>query len=142
MIFRSLAILMLLNSVLVVGQTQKPDLYLFFKADSAKRMYKIPFNIGKGKPVIYDLVDETRRPIVNFAYVPIDVRKSYFVDSTFVKRRTRTLDQVKGDSNFLRDTRDREYPYRRVFIVEFISPNRFEVIQVDSYIGSEDILYP
>jgi len=142
MIFRFLSILMLLNTGGVVGQTQKPDLYLLFKADSAKKMYKIPFDSGDTRLVAYDFVvplADGRK--AHYAYTPLNMQDFIWVDSNFVKRHAKTFGQVKANPNLGYDSQDQKrYPYKRVFILEFWRPNRFKLIEVTSYIGSEHLL--
>ena len=102
-------LLVLLNMGRVTGQTRKPDLYLLFKEDSAKKMYKIPFDSGDTRLVAYDFavpLSDGRK--AHYAYTPLNMQDFIWVDSNFVKRHAKTISQVKSNPNLGYDSRDKK----------------------------------
>lgn len=97
-----------------------------------------------GEHDIYDLFSYREVPIkpgltgtVSFMTLD-DPDKVLYQDEHFVKTKVKRMEQVAKLSNMFYDTTNaKEFPFRKVFIVEPISPNKYSVRQVVTYIGSD-----
>ena len=153
---RSFFVVILLSGVFFYskrsfGQTKvKPDLYIFFQENLEKGMYKITrkseaqirpkkkINIPEYEYDIYTyqytLQDTTRRRRYKLQTLS---KSNYCIrDSSFMKRNVKQFEVLK---NIYYDIFDhKNFPFSRVFIVEYISANQYKVIQVSTYLGSDD----
>ena len=128
-------------------QNVKQNLYLFFNENSNNGMSKearIQKEVIKNGRIMYPKYDYDIYTYLNekrkSRYRLATINKSVYSvkDSIFVKKYSKTFDQVKHLENLYYDTRDtKRFPFNKVFIVEYISPNKYKVIQVDSYMGSD-----
>ncbi len=133
-----------------LGQKKvKPDLYIFFKENPLKGMYKTTYKdsavIRPDKKInrpayeydiytyTYVLQDTTRKRRYKLETISKD---NYCVrDSNFMKKNTKQFDVLK---NIRYDIFDyKRFPYKRVFIVEYLSTNQYKVIEVSTYLGSD-----
>ena len=122
-------------------KNNKSDLYLYFKGGE-KNMSKIRRDAGDND--IYDLFwyrevmirpGVTERVIFRTLDHP---DKISYQDEDFVKSKVKTIEQVsKLAGMFFDTTNEKAFPFRKVFIVEPISPNKYSVRQVVTYIGSD-----
>ncbi|MGB4776449.1 MAG: hypothetical protein WBP45_14830 [Daejeonella sp.] len=59
-------------------------------------------------------------------------------DSNFVRKNAKQFKSVKDIKGFFYDSTDyKRFPFKCVFIVEYIDVNRYKVVQVNTYIGSD-----
>ena len=120
---------------------EKPVLYLYFK-DGEHKMSKVRRDAGEHD--IYDLFSYREVPIkpgligtVSFMTLD-DPDKVLYQDEHFVKTKVKRMEQVAKLSNMFYDTTNaKAFPFRKVFIVEPISPNKYSMRQVVTYIGSD-----
>ncbi|KLT64714.1 hypothetical protein [Pedobacter sp. BMA] len=134
---------------LVFGQSKiKPDLYLYFKPDSLNKIYKSDLTC-RNSDSRNDQQSSEAKHIYHYSYVSNDGKKEYSYEllssspqdhsfitdkSIFIKKHIvpyQNLEKIKG---FIADSWDSKvFPYRKVFIVEKISKDKFKVIQVQLY---------
>lgn len=131
-------------------QKAKSDLYLYFKPDSLsyKMNYKQAKDITrKGKVVSprYDYDVYTWQYFsdskIRQRYKLITVNKGNysFRDSAFVKTKAKTFKQMRKNKAIFYDSSDaKRFLFRNIFIVEYTSPNKYKIVQVQSYIGSNN----
>jgi hypothetical protein len=150
MLFAALLFGLLLSFSSSFGQTKiKPTLYLFFEENAAKGMYKITrkseaiirpkkkINIPEYEYDIYTyqytLQDTTRRR--RYKLQSLNKNNYCIRDSSFMKRNVKKFEVLKNIHYDIFDHKN--FPYSRVFIVEYISANQFKVIQVSTYLGTD-----
>lgn len=142
--------ILLVNFKSSSGQKKvKPDLYINFEENPGKGMYKIT---RKSSAVLrpdkkintpeyeydiytyqYALQDTTRKRRYKLQTLS---KSTYCVrDSGFMKRNAKPFEVLNKIEYDIFDTK--RFPYKRVFIVEYLSPNQYKVIQVSTYLGSD-----
>jgi hypothetical protein len=125
---------------------QKKDVYLYFKEDLSKHIYKGFANLKatnedkeeKRYDVYwYKLTNKKNgRPLI-FAYVPVNMHKFEYKDESFVKSSVKTIEQLQDIDSFGYDTRDeKRFPFKKVYIVEYVAHNMYKVIQVETHLSS------
>ncbi len=136
------------------GQSKvKKNLYLYFKADSARRSFKETIkNEGytrRGKiylPVEYEVYgiiyisEDKKTEHLKRMFVNLNKNVYCVIDSNILKSKKmvpyKDLRNIKG---IYEDVSDKKrFPYGKVFIVEEIERNQYKVVEVQSYIGSDD----
>ena len=149
MIYRLSLILIFIASSCHAQHKAKPDLYLYFKPDSL--IYKINQKrtediIRKGKVVSpkydYDVYTWQYLSDYNirrrFKLMTIDKSNYYLKDSVFVKKNAKTFEQIKNNSSIFYDSTDtKRFPFRKIFIAEYIATNQYKIVQVQTYMGSD-----
>lgn len=126
----------------------KPILYLFFKeriSDGMSKQHRKNDNSVKknGKTIsekydydIYTYSDENN----SFRYrLATDDKNRYSVkDQAFFMKNGITYDKLKKNKNIYYDSSDlKNFPYAKVFILEYVSQNKYKLIQVGTYLGSD-----
>ena len=122
----------------------KSDTYLYFKEDTLRQILKqrnftTDRNNHKYGYDVYVFKINTRTGNKDhlYAYTPLDSNKYIYVNKKFIQSSIKTIDELDKIEAFGYDTTDqRRFPFKRVFIVEFISNNKYKVIQVNSFINS------
>ena len=144
-VFKKIILLLLLTLCSLTScfaqKDKKPDLYLYFK-DGEKNMSKVRRDAGNND--IYDLFwyrEVTIKPGLTGRVIFMTVDhpdKIFYKDEAFVKSKVKTIEQISKLPNMYYDTsNEKAFPFRKVFIVEPISPNKYSVRQVVTYIGSD-----
>lgn len=145
--FRHIILFILLIGYNTSSAQKKTELYLLFKKDDNDMMSKQQRKsnnqvIKKGKIIsgkydydVYIFLDKA----TSFSLKLATNDKTTFCikDSSFVKKHAKSYEQVKTNKNIYYDSRDKNFPYEKVFVVEYINQNQYKVIQVDTYIGSD-----
>ncbi|MGE6220674.1 hypothetical protein ACQKCH_12675 [Nubsella zeaxanthinifaciens] len=85
---------------------------------------------------IYTFKDTEHSRYLKLATINKDI---FFIkNATFVKRNGILFEKIKGNDNIYFDSTDaKNFPYRRIFVVEALDKDKFKVIQVNTYIGSD-----
>lgn len=132
-----------------LAQTKKkPDLYLFFKEDLNTGMIKqertdehATLKNGKIISSKRDYSIYTFRDKSNSSHYKLStINKSVFCikDGLFAKKHAISYLEISTNKNIYYDSRDsRNFPYEKVFVVEYINENEYKVIQVHTYMGSD-----
>jgi hypothetical protein len=150
LLFAALLFGLLLSFNSSFGQTKiKPTLYLFFEENAAKGMYKITRKVsGVIRPDkkinrpeygydIYGYQLGADRESDRYKFATMNINNYCIRDSNFVKKNIKEFDAIKNTKGFFYDTSYKGFPYKRVFIIEYISANQYKVIQVSTYLGSD-----
>jgi len=137
------------------GQSKiKKDLYLYFEADSAKSLKETRLIEGytrRGKvqlPVEYEIYEikyiseDKKTEHLKKMFVNLNKNVYCVIDSNILKSKKavpyKDLRSIKG---IYEDVSDKKrFPYRKLFIVEQIEKNQYKVVEVQSYIGSDDVM--
>lgn len=123
----------------------KKDVYIMFRQDSSNGTHKEhvllrPDNhLPEEKYEIYWYKVKSKKSgrDQTFAYVPIAMKKYIIKNEDFLKRSVSSIDELQMIDAFGYDSRDQKrFPYQRVFIVDYLSPDHYKVIQVNTYLGS------
>ncbi|MFM6954435.1 MAG: hypothetical protein ACKOWL_05565 [Sphingobacteriaceae bacterium] len=141
---------LLIQSKASLGQKNiKPDLYLLFKENIAKGMFKESRKdealirpekkkyIPEYKYVIYGYQLGADREGDRYKFATMNINNYCIRDSNFVKKNVKEFDAIKNIKGFFYDTSYKEFPYKRVFIVDYINANQYKVIEVSTYLGSD-----
>lgn len=148
MIYKINIILLLLavNSNLVQKRT-KPDLYILFKEDNivmSKQVRKSEKPVVKNGKIISDRFDydiytySDSSNSQRYRLATINKNDYWITTTSFVKRNGVKFSQIKNIKNIHYDTTDfKKFPYRKVFVVEYLKNNQYKVIQVNTYMGSD-----
>ncbi|WP_340380837.1 hypothetical protein [Daejeonella sp.] len=120
--------------------TSTPTMYKHTNSDTAfyNRTSKL-----RGPAYNYDVyyyrgLPAKSGPKKEFAFATIDKTYYYIADSTFLLHSTKKIDEVLNIEGIGYDTSDtKRYPFKKVFIVEFLAENKYKVIQVNTFIGTE-----
>ncbi|MCZ4245077.1 hypothetical protein [Pedobacter punctiformis] len=143
-------LLIFVVSSCIAQQKQKSDLYLYFKPDSLtyKTTQKENTDIvrkGKVFSAKYDYDIYTWQYFTEgnirhrYRLMTINKPEFSFKDSTFVKNKAMTFAQIKSNKSIYFDSTDsKRFPFRKVFVVEYISSNKYKLVEVKTYIGSDD----
>jgi hypothetical protein len=145
--FRYIILFILLTGCNTCLAQIKPELYLFFKEDTSngmsKQQRKNDNQVVKNGKIIsgkydYDIYIFLDKAIsFSLKLATIDKKNYCIKDSLFVKKYAKSYKQLKANKNIYYDTRDKKFPYKKVFIVEYINQNQYKIIQVDAYMGSD-----
>jgi hypothetical protein len=132
------------------GQTKvKPDLYIIFQENHSKGIFKESRKDGalirleKKKYIpeyeydIYGYQLGADRESDRYKFVTMNINNYCIRDSNFVRKNAKEFDAIKNTKGFFYDTSYKAFPYKRVFIVEYISANQYTVIQVSTYLGTD-----
>ncbi|WP_449439586.1 hypothetical protein [Pedobacter steynii] len=138
------------------GQTKvKKDLYLYFEADSAKSLKQTRLNEGytrRGKvylPVEYEtygikyISNDKESEIYDILFLNPNKNVYCVIDSNILKsKKVVPYKDLRGIKGIYEEVSDKKrFPYRKLFIVEQIEKNQYKVVEVQSYIGSDDRLF-
>jgi hypothetical protein len=121
----------------------KPDLYLYFKEDTSKHIYKV-FEILKAHNnkeekvdvFCYNLDERKDGKRLVLAYIPINSQIFNYRDESFLQSSVKKIEQIKDIDALKYGIAEKGFPFKKVYIVEYMSPNKYKVTQVTSYIGS------
>jgi hypothetical protein len=150
LLFSIILLGVLVHPKISLGQKKiKPDLYIFFQENHSKGMFK---ESRKDEALIrpekkkyipeyeydiytyqYTLQDTTRRR--RYKLQTLNKNNYCIRDSSFMKRNVKKFEVLKNIHYDIFDHKN--FPYSRVFIVEYISANQFKVIQVSTYLGTD-----
>lgn len=145
--FRHIILFILLIGYNTSSAQKKTDLYLLFKKDNNGIMSKQERKsdnqvVKKGKIIsgkynydVYIFLDKATQFSLKLATID---KKTYCIkDSSFVKKHAKSYEQVKTNKNIYYDSRDKKFPYEKVFVVDYINKNQYKDIQVNTYMGSD-----
>jgi len=151
------------------AQGQKKDLYLYFKVDSSKVIYKKYLKIGETKRLdkkidrsatehdiyMYSyLSDDGKRVLIYDLFASLD-KNNYCVGDTSIFKKYKILPykNLEKINGLISDQwNDKNFAYKRVFLVERIDKNQFKIIQVQLFfpfssngfrsreVGSKDLI--
>ncbi|MCZ4222909.1 hypothetical protein [Pedobacter rhodius] len=145
-----MCLILMIYCGLSFGQTKsKPDLYLYFKQDLSKKVYKSDLNL-QTKPANQNGQPSSEvQSIYHYAYLTDDGKKEYSYEllatipgthplicnrEIFSKYKIvpfQNLEKIKG---LIADGWDSsKFPYRRIFVVEKIAKTRYKVVQVQLF---------
>ncbi|WP_139298379.1 hypothetical protein [Pedobacter hartonius] len=116
-------------------------IYLYFQDDDGKSMSKVTRNAVKTD--VYTIywylhIKQDKDHIRRYAFCPIDESTFEYKDEKFVKTMVTTIDKVKNIPCFGYDTTDKKrFPFSKIYIVEYIKPDQYKMVEVNSYIGSD-----
>lgn len=145
--FRYIILFILLIGYGTSSAQKKTDLYLLFKKVNNGIMSKQQRKsdnqvVKKGKIIsrkydydVYMFLDKATQFSLKLATT--DKKTLCIKDSSFVKKHAKSYEQVKTNKNIYYDSRDKKFPYEKVFVVEYINQNQYKAIQVDTYMGSD-----
>lgn len=139
-----------------VGYAQKKvkkDIYLFFTPEAPNYKYSTPQSTGPIRGKIYPVEIDVYGTIYPSADGLKKIRNSYFM--TINKNRYRVTDSVEFKSlnaipyqnlpsikGIERESSDaRFFPYKNVYVIEKMGGNQFKIVQVRTYIGSNQVTY-
>lgn len=144
----ALLLALLALNINFVQQATKPNLYILFKENNDAGMSKQVRKdekavIKNGRTIsqkydydLYTYVDS--KSSSRYKLATIDKNNFFIANTSFAKKHAVTFDQIKANKNIYYDSRDfKRFPYKRIFIVEYLKNNQYKVIQVDSYMGSD-----
>ena len=126
----------------------KADLYLVFKKETTDVMSKqqrknssAVVRNGKTISTAYDYDTYTfvdKKYSRHFKVATINKNKFSIKTAAFVIKNGTTFEQLKDNEKIYFDSTDsKRFPYRKVFVVEELDKNRYKVIQVNTYMGSD-----
>ncbi|WP_231464476.1 MULTISPECIES: hypothetical protein [unclassified Pedobacter] len=150
MIYKLVLAFCLLYLNLNAQKREKKDLYLYFKVDSSKVIYKKYLKIGETKRLDKKIDrSETKHDIYTYSYISSDVKRDLIydlfasinknnfciTDSSILKKKRvlpyQNLEKIKG---LISDEwNQKNFKYKRVFIVEKLAENQFKSTQVQLY---------
>lgn len=130
----------------------KKDLYLFFQENSERTIFKQT----RSDTALYNRTTKLRSPAYNYdiyaytnlidkkgikrvlAFSPQDKNQYFISDTTFVAFAAKKIDEIINISGIFFPVDDKRYfPFNRVYIVEYLSENKFKIIEVDTFIGQD-----
>lgn len=127
----------------------KPDIYILFRENDSLGMQKYTYiqseviskstrNKAKNIYDVYGFQLKETREKNRFKFATININNFCTRDSDFVKKNAKELHKIKDTKGFSFDSTDtKRFPFNRVFIVEYINENLYKVIQVNTYVGSD-----